>query len=51
MVAQAATTQGWTHTLRSRLAVYGRHPAPLVAAAAQFTLPPSDNDPDSEEVQ
>jgi hypothetical protein len=43
VIAQAAGTAGWTPALRERLDVYRRDPAPLVAAAAQFTLPPPDD--------
>jgi hypothetical protein len=40
LVAQATQPAGWTAVLRARLAQYGTDPAPLVAAAAQFTFPP-----------
>lgn len=40
LVAQAASTEGWTADRRRRLEVYGQDPAPLVAAAAQFIFPP-----------
>ena len=41
LLAQAAHPAGWTEGLRARLELYRADPAPLVAAAAQFTaLPP-----------
>ncbi|RZK51422.1 MAG: hypothetical protein EOO59_15075 [Hymenobacter sp.] len=38
--AQATQAAGWTTALRTRLHQYRADPAPLVAAAAQFTFPP-----------
>ena len=38
--AQATQPAGWTAALRTRLDHYRADPAPLVAAAAQFTFPP-----------
>lgn len=40
LVAQATQPAGWTAALRARLDQYRTDPAPLVAAAAQFTFPP-----------
>ena len=40
LVAQATQPTGWTAALRARLDQYRTDPAPLVAAAAQFTFPP-----------
>jgi hypothetical protein len=40
VVAQATQPAGWTAALRTRLDQYRVDPAPLVAAAAQFTFPP-----------
>lgn len=38
--AQATQSTGWTAVMRTRLDHYRADPAPLVAAAAQFTFPP-----------
>jgi hypothetical protein len=43
LVAQAGGSSGWTEELRARLDRYQQDPAPLVAAAAQFTFPPPDS--------
>nr|GFC91904.1 hypothetical protein [Tanacetum cinerariifolium] len=40
LVAHATQPAGWTAALRTRLDQYRADPAPLVAAAAQFTFPP-----------
>jgi hypothetical protein len=40
LLAQATQPAGWTAALRTRLTQYHTDPAPLVAAAAQFTFPP-----------
>lgn len=46
VVARAVTTVGWTTELRTRLDKFRRDPAPLVAAAAQFTFPPPEETAD-----
>jgi len=40
LLAQATQPAGWSAALRQRLDQYRADPAPLVAAAAQFTFPP-----------
>lgn len=45
LTAGAGTTEGWTPARRERLESYRRDPAPLVAAAAQFTFPPDETAP------
>jgi len=40
LVAQARGVTGWSPTLRNRLEIYRNDSSALVAAAAQFTLPP-----------
>lgn len=42
LVAQTHPPQGWTPERVARLEQYRNDPAPLVAAAAQFTFPPLD---------
>jgi hypothetical protein len=42
LLAQAAAPRGWNPDRRERLEQYRADPAPLVAAAAQFTFPPPE---------
>lgn len=42
LVALAAPPRGWDNERRARLQIFRADPAPLVAAAAQFTLPPDE---------
>jgi hypothetical protein len=43
LLAQTTTTNGWTKERRRRLEAYRRDASPLVAEAAQFTLPPPED--------
>ncbi len=45
LIALAASPRGWDAPLRLRLDVYRADPSPLVASAAQFTLPPEEEPP------
>ena len=42
LVAQAQSPRGWSAEFLGRLQSYRADPAALVAAAAQFTFPPSE---------
>ena len=43
LVGLAQSPRGWDRVLRDRLDAYRRDPSTLVAAAAQFTFPPDDD--------
>ena len=42
LVAVAGDSLGWNDERLARLRAYRQDPSPLVAAAAQFTLPPEE---------